>query len=312
MGHTHGHSTVNGNPERLRYRTAMATLSVVTSVVLMAVKLVAYQLTGSVVVLSDALEGVVNIVAGVFGLVAVRVADLPADENHPYGHGKVEFIAAALEGGMILAAAALIAYTASVDFLDKPEVTRPGLGTAIVLAAAAVNGIVGLLLVRAGRETHSPALVSDGHHLLTDLMTSVFAAVALVLVAVTHRPIIDPILGLVAAGWIGRMGFKLVRTAIAGVMDEADPEDLEVLRQALDDLEEPLLLGYRELRSRHQGALHRVEVSLLVSADVSVGAGAGIAGRISRKLEDALGLASVTCRVEPASKDSGNGDAGES
>lgn len=287
--------------ERRHARTAIgwARLALAGGCLVLVLKLAAYQWTGSVVVLSDALEGLVNIVAGAFMLYAVSFAVQPADDCHPYGHGKVEFLSAALEGGLISAAALAIAYQAGIDIWHGPRVHAPGAGALLVLIAAVINGLLGWALIRTGRRVGSVALEADGHHLVTDLVTSLLAILGLGLVVVTGMPILDPLLGLVAAAWVLWAGSRLLRRAIAGMMDEADPRDLEALEQALRAIEEPLVLGYRDLRSRHQGSLHHVEVELLMPPETPVGQAAAASRRVVRALEVALESAQISCRVAP-------------
>jgi len=267
--------------------------------IVFGLKLVAYRWTGSVVVLSDALEGLVNIAAGAFALFAVSLAQQPPDDNHPYGHGKVEFLSAAIEGGLVVGAACVIAYEALLDLVRGPGIDAVRGGSVLLLASAAVNGTIGWALVRAGRRVGSVALEADGRHLLTDVVTSILAILALLLVSATGLAVLDPLIALGASLLVARTGVRLLRRAVGGMMDEADPDDLRLLRRALAEIDEPLVRGYRGLRSRHQGKLHQVDVALLIDSSISVGTAAAVARRVAQALKGALGAAAVSCRVEP-------------
>jgi cation diffusion facilitator family transporter len=258
-------------------------------------KLLAYEWTGSIVVLSDALEGLVNIVAGALALYAVTLARRPADANHPYGHGKVEFLSAAFEGGLLLAAALVIAFESSRELACGTVIHPSASGTALVALAALINGLLGWLLIRAGRRANSPAIEADGHHLVADLLTSIFALAGLALVQWTGVDLLDPLLALIAAAWVGFTGVRLMRRAIGGVMDEADPHDLALLHAVLQKLDEPAVRGYRRLRLRHQGSVHQVEVELLLTPATSIGAAGAIAERVTPLLEAVLHSAEVHC-----------------
>ena len=278
---------------------------------ILGLKVLAYRWTGSVVVLSDALEGLVNVAAGGFALFAVYLAEQPADANHPYGHGKVEFLSAAIEGGLVLLAALAIAYEAGIDIVRGPEIGALRGGSLLLMASALANGALGWTLLRAGRRTDSLALEADGRHLLTDVVTSVLAVLALGLVSLTGMTILDPLLALGASVVVARTGIALLRGAIGGMMDEADPTDLANLESALERIDEPLVRGHRNLRSRHQGKVHQVDVELLVDSDLTVGRAAAVARRVAEALHRVLGSASVSCRIEPFETLGSSGDASE-
>lgn len=278
-------------------RAAVVSLSV--AVVLLATKSVAAAMTGSAAILSDALESIVNVVAALFGVVALRVAATPPDESHPYGHGKVEFFAAGFEGGMIGIAALLILGESIRRMVMGSEVRLLGLGMALSAGAGVVNLLLGLALVRIGRRVESPTLVADGRHVLTDVVTTVSALLGLALVELTGVVLFDPIAAIIAALWILRSGWHLVRESIAGLMDEADPADLARLVATMESLREPHLRGYADLRARHQGREHLIDVTIYVSEDLSVMDGHAVATRVERALEDCFSVATATCHVEP-------------
>src|SRR4051812_40716435 len=176
-----------------RYERRAALVSLTVGVLLLALKFIAYFLTGSSAIFSDALESIVNVLASGFALYSIILAHLPADEKHPYGHGKVEFLAAGFEGGVIVLAAIVIAGQAIYEIYRGPQVQQLGLGLVLLLGAMVVNGIAGLYLSASGKRHGSITLESDGKHLLSDAITSLVVVIALSLVKLTGRAIIDPI-----------------------------------------------------------------------------------------------------------------------
>jgi cation diffusion facilitator family transporter len=197
-------------------------LSLVVSVGLVAIKFYAYHLTRSQAVLTDALESIINVFTSGFALYSLYLAGLPKDENHPYGHGKVENLSLGFEGGLILMAGAFILYSASRSFLHPHPVGRPDWGVALLASTAVVNLVVGLLLVRAGKKLSSVALVGDGQHLYIDALTSIVSSGALLLVAATGVVRFDSGAALLLGGFILVNGWRMLRRSVSGLMDETD------------------------------------------------------------------------------------------
>ena len=234
-------------------RVSGGTLALSFGIAVMALKFYGYKLTGSTALLSDAIENIVNVVAAAFALVAIRVADDPPDEEHPYGHGKMEFVTAVFEGGLISFAALAIAYTAVVALIHGPKVPNLEQGLWVVIAAGGVNGLLGWLLLTIGNDTESAALVADGKHVLTDFMTTIGILVALVLVKITGFAWLDPVIGLVLAIVLAATGIPLVRTAIDGLIDAADPGLLERLLGSLERNRQPGLIRAHHVRAMRNG-----------------------------------------------------------
>src|SRR5699024_8802901 len=212
-----------------------AWLSVATAVVTIGLKTWAWWMTGSVGLLSDAAESVVNLVAAVVALIAITVAERPADADHQYGHSKAEYFSAVVEGAMIFLAAAVILYT-GVERLINPAPLEPlGLGMALAVAAAVLNGVVGALLVRAGIRHRSPTRKADGKHLLTDVITSVGVVVGVALVWLTGWEVLDPLVAIAVGLNILVVGYRLVVQSGMGLMDATLPEeDNAVIEEILE------------------------------------------------------------------------------
>ena len=207
-------------PTQTKYRLGL--LSLVVSIGLVAVKFYAYHLTRSQAVLTDALESIINVATSGFALYSLYLASLPKDENHPYGHGKIENLSLGFEGGLIFMAGAFILYSASGSFWHPHPVARPDWGVALLASTAVVNLAVGLLLVRNGKRLKSVALVGDGQHLYIDALTSIVSSGALVLVAATGVLRFDSGAALLLGGFILVNGWRMVRRSVSGLMDETD------------------------------------------------------------------------------------------
>jgi cation diffusion facilitator family transporter len=282
-----------------------AILALGVGVVLLAIKFVAYALTGSAAIFSDAMEGIVNVLASGFALYSIALAHQPADAAHPYGHGKIEFLSAGFEGGMIVLAAVVIALNAVDQLLFHTLAVRAiGPGATLMAVAMAVNGAVGLYLVRTGRRLGSLALVADGKHLFSDAVTSAAVLVALALVRFTRWAWADPVVAIGIAVYIGGTGLHLLRHAYAGLMDEQDWDDDRQIRAILDAHagpagREPRICSYHKLRHRHSGRYHWVDFHIVVPAGLNVSAGHRVASAIEHEIEQQLGEGNATAHVEP-------------
>lgn len=265
-------------------------LALGTGILVFAVKLAAWRLTASAAVLSDALESVVNVVAGALLLYSLYVATRPADADHPYGHGKVEFFSAGVEGALIGVAAVVIAVDAIGELLAGPAIQRIDLGLALVTAATAVNAAVGWHLVRVGRRTHSLALVADGKHLLTDVVTSAGVIVGLAAVRLTGWLVLDPLVALGVALHILRTGWELVRQAVGRLMDEAEPGLLERMVEALEHERAPWCIDAHSLRAWRSGRTQHVDLHLVVPRYFDADRLHEIGDRVEGVLLEASGL----------------------
>jgi len=242
-------------------RTA-ARLAFITSLFLLFAKFGAYFLTDSKAVLSDALESTINVVTAAFLMLSISVSSIPVDENHPYGHGKIESFSAGLEGGLIIIAAILILLEAiPVFFVPRPP-HHLGVGIYIVGGAALVNMIVGGYLIRAGKKYRSDALAADGRHLLTDFYTSAGVIIGLLLFKFTGYIWLDPLVACLVALNIIIPGSKLITRSFRNLMDEADPELLERIVQGLNTIKKPGWLYPHKLRAMRSGRYHHVDLHI--------------------------------------------------
>lgn len=285
-----------------------ALLSLGVGVLLLGVKFGAYLITKSSAIFSDALESIVNVAASAVALYALSVAHRPADQEHPYGHGKVEFISAGFEGGAIIAAALVIIFqttdTIYRAFVDGPRLERLGIGLMLVAVAMAVNGAMGSYLVLIGRRRNALTLEADGWHLLTDALTSGAALVALGIIKVLGMGwwLIDPITAIGMALYLGYAGVRLMRRSAAGLMDEQDRADRVVLEGILDAHvggREPPICSYHKLRHRHSGRYHWVDFHIRVPDDMDVQRAHKIASDIEYEIEQAMGDGNATAHIEP-------------
>ena len=265
-------------------------ISLVVSVVLLGAKYAAYRLTGSTAILSDALESIVNVVAAVFAVSGLVFAGRPADRNHPYGHGKIEFFSAAFEGGLITFAAVLIMYTVGQSLIRGPEIRQLEAGLVIVLVAGLANLVLGWFLIRTGRRHSSLTLVADGHHVLSDFWTSVGIVVGLILVRVSGLIWLDPVVAALVALNLLRTGIRLVRHAAGGLLDEEDTALLNRLLGVFQRYVGQGVIRVHHLRAIRAGRFNHVDAHLVVPEFWSVEQAHELAERLAAKVIDELGV----------------------
>jgi len=263
-------------------------LSLGVAVLLLAAKVMAAVVTGSSAVYSDAAESVVHLLAVGFAAWALRLAHKPADETHHFGHDKVAFLSAGFEGAMIAAAAVLILYEAVRQFTYGVQIANIGFGVKITAAAALINLVLGVILVRIGKKSGSPLLRANGMHVLTDVWSSVAVLVALALIQWTRWVWWDPIAAVLAALNILRVGFQLIRESLGGLLDESNPVVERQICELLDRQVSERGLSYHNLRCRHSGRTHWVEFHLVFDDDLSVGQAHEAATQIEATVADLL------------------------
>lgn len=247
-----------------RKHTRIALLSLVVAIVLLAVKFWAYALTGSQAVFSDALESIVNVVAAATALGVLAYAGRPADRDHPFGHGKIEFFSAAFEGGLIVFAAIVILWQAIEKLLRGAELHQLDLGLALTVVAGLGNGALGVFLIRYGKKHSSLAVEADGHHVLSDFWTSVGVTIGLLLVRITGLAWLDPLAAGVMALWLLLTGWRLVRRAAGGLLDEEDPELLRQVVAVLGPRVRDGLIRVHHLRAIRAGNFRHISAHLVV------------------------------------------------
>ena len=250
--------------DNIRTLRMAARLAFVTSLLLLVAKFGAYYLTGSKAVLSDAIESIINVVTGAFLVLSILVSTRPVDENHPYGHGKIEAFSAGLEGGLIVLAAIIILVEAIPAFFAPHPPTNLGPGIFILGGAGAINLVVGLFLLHTGKKHKSEALRADGHHLLTDFYTSGGVIIGLLLFKVTGLAWIDPLVACLVAINILIPGSRLFNNSIKNLMNEADPELLSKIVEGLNKIKKPGWLYPHKLRALRSGRYHHVDLHIFL------------------------------------------------
>lgn len=280
----------------------IAAASILVGIVVLALKALAWWMTGSIALLSDALESTVNVVTAIAALIAIRVAALPADANHPYGHHKAELFSAVLEGVMIIIAALMIMREAYHGLMEPRVLDAPLQGLLVNGAASAINAVWCWVLISQGRKRRSPALSADGHHLLSDVISSIGVTFGVLLAIETGWAILDPALaGLVAVNILWS-GWKVMRASMSGLLDEAVPDDVltkvraTIAREATDAVEA------HDLRTRHAGQATFIEFHLVVPGEQTVAAAHETCDRIEAALKAVVKDCVVTIHVEPEFK----------
>jgi cation diffusion facilitator family transporter len=275
-------------------------LSLAAALATIALKTFAWLLTGSVGLLSDAAESVVNLVAVLVAMAALRWAAKPADEEHAYGHAKAEYFSAGVEGTLIVLAAVVIAVSAVDRLLHPQAIDQVGVGLAVSACASLINLAVGVLLARTGRRERSITLEADGKHLMTDVWTSAGVIVGVGAVAITGWERLDPIVALAVAANIVLAGGGLMRRSLGGLMDRAlgDREQHEIL--AVLERFEREGVRFHALRTRQAGARAFVSLHVLVPGAWTVQHGHDLVERVEDALGDRLPYATVFTHLEPA------------
>ncbi|MDR0958844.1 MAG: cation diffusion facilitator family transporter [Propionibacteriaceae bacterium] len=298
MNATANQSTAGGKPAPVDL-TRFAWLSIGAAVATIGLKVVAWLVTDSVSLLSDAAESLVNLVAAVLALAMLKLAAKPPDDGHNFGHAKAEYFSAAAEGIMIFVAAVLIIVAAIERLLSPRPLEAIGVGVVVALVASLINGAVGWILVRAGRRHRSPTLVADGKHLWTDVVTSVGVVVGLVLVLVTGWSVLDPIVALLVGVNIIITGFGLIRESANGLMDATLPtEDNDALAAILARRSDDRV-AFHGLRTRQAGRHRFAAFDILVPGDWTVRAGHDLIEEIAAEIDEALPGLELNVHLEP-------------
>ena len=276
----------------------IASFSIVLGVGVLALKAGAWWLTNSAALFSDALESTVNVAASIIALVALRVAERPADANHTYGHQKAEFFAAVVEGVLIIVAAGAILQHAWSSWRDPVPLMAPWQGLALSALASIANAVWGTVLLRTGRLNRSATLTADGRHLWADVVTSSTVLAGLGLALATGLPLFDPLLAAAVAAYVLWSGTSLIGDSVGGLMDAAPAPRI---RRLVAEHAEGALEAH-DLRTRHAGRLTYLEFHLVVPGDMRVSEAHGICDRIETALREDLDHLIITIHVEPEGK----------
>ena len=279
--------------------TRYAWLSIGAAVITIGLKSVAYLLTGSVGLLSDAVESLINLVAALMALAMLIVAARPADAGHPFGHSKAEYFASSVEGILILVAALSIGAAAVQRLLAPQPVQQAGIGLAIAVGASGVNFVVARILLTAGKRSNSITLEADARHLMTDVWTSVAVIVGVAVVALTDWEPLDPIVALLVAANIVRTGVHLMRRSVAGLMDAALPRDeYDKLLAVLNKYKEQGI-QFHAIRTRQAAGRRFVSVHVLVPGRWTTHKGHHVVENVENDIRSALSGAIVFTHLEP-------------
>ncbi|RTL92020.1 MAG: cation transporter [Hyphomicrobiales bacterium] len=283
-------------------RQKVATLafwSIVVAFVVLALKVVAWYITGSVALYSDAAESIVNVIASVAAFWAIRVSYKPADQDHPFGHHKAEYFSAVLEGVLIVVAALLILNEVWRSWQQSAPIEQPWQGLTVNGIATVVNAVWAWMLIRAGRNAKSPALVADGQHIMTDVVTSIGVFGGLVGAVLTGWQILDPALAVIVALNILWQGWHVIGSSMNGLMDRAvDTQEHMQIRDIISANSKGAL-EVHDLKTRIAGRATFIEFHLVVDSDMTVGASHVICDRIEDALKAEIPSVRVTIHVEP-------------
>ena len=281
-------------------KTGAAALSIASNSALILLKVAAGSVTGSVAILSEAMHSSIDLIASIVAYISVRKADEPADEEHRYGHEKIENLSAAIEGMLILVGSGVIAFEAIRHLVTGAKVERLGVGMAVVAVSAASNLVVGGIVARRAQRTESAALEGDAAHLRTDALTSLGVLVGLGLVQVTGADWIDPVVALAVAGAIVVSGVRILTRSSRVLVDEALPDDDQrAIDEAVRDFGPRGVAGYHNLRTRRAGARRYVDLHVQFRSGTTLESAHGIATELQDAIRARLGGADVLIHLEP-------------
>ncbi|MDE1992975.1 MAG: cation transporter [Rhizobiaceae bacterium] len=280
----------------------IALASFFVSLIVLAIKFVAYWLTGSVALLSDALESIINVVSSIAVIVSVRIAAQPPDEEHPFGHHKAEYLSAVLVGALIICAAIAIMHEAYQGLVAPTPIETPWLGLGVTSIATLLNVFWATVQIRQGRIYKSASLVADGKHLMADVVTSIGVVVGVALVVLTGIIQLDAIIAGLVALHVLWSGWQVLSESASGLMDEAAPaSELAQIREIIS-LNAADAIEAHALRTRHAGRATFIEFHLVVSEAMTVGHSHEICDRLEDALRKAIDGAIITIHVEPEYK----------
>ncbi len=279
--------------------TRFAWISIAASIATIVLKTEAYLLTGSVGLFSDAVESLVNLAGGVMALMMLKIAARPADDEHAYGHNKAEYFSSGVEGTLILIAAGSIAWAAFGRLLEPRPLEKVGAALLVSLSASVINLATALLMIRVGRKQNSITLEANGHHLMTDVWTSVGVIAAIAAVAATGWAWLDPVVAILVATNIVWTGAGIVRRSVAGLMDTALPSQDILAVKAILSRHEAAGIQFHALRTRQAGTRKFIAVDILVPGAWSVQKGHDLLEQIESEIRDAVAASSVFTHLEP-------------
>lgn len=279
--------------------TKYAWFSIGAALLTIGIKMVAYLTTGSVGLLSDALEGIVNLAAAIVVLITIRIVEQPPDESHQYGHDKAEYFSSGIEGTLIIVAALTILVTGVQRLLDPQPLEQIGLGLILAVLASGINLVVGQLLIRTGKQHDSITLEADGQHLMSDVWTSVGVVVGVALAWVTGLIWLDPLVAILVGLKIAWEGFGIFKRSTHGLMDSAiEAEEVAIVEKILNE-QCPQGVEWHALRTRQSGARRFVSVHILVDGDWTIQKGHDLAEDIERAVQREISNATLFTHVEP-------------
>jgi cation diffusion facilitator family transporter len=284
----------------IRTKSRAAALSIASNALLIALKLAAGAITGSIAIITEAIHSLIDLVASVIAFFSVRKADEPADADHPYGHEKVENLAAAIEGMLILVGAGVIVFEATRQLVNGAEVDRLGVGIAVMAFSVFANLAVSSVLSRQAKAHESQALEGDAAHLRTDAMTSAGVLFGLALVQITGDAAFDPITALIVAVAIVWAGFRILRRSSAVLVDETLPEaELDRIEAAIASARTPEVAGYHKLRARRAGSRRHIDFHVQYRSGTSLERAHELAHQMRDSIEAEIPQAEVLIHAEP-------------
>ncbi len=289
-------------PDKIRQIGRVAVANIAVALIVITLKYVAYAVSGSVALFSDALESIVNVMTAIAAYIAIRMSAKPPDADHPFGHYKAEFLAAMFEGAMIAVAAVLILIKAYSGLLEGVTLERSTLGLSINVLSTMINAGWAWALIRWGTDWRSPALVADGQHLFTDVVTSVGVVIGLIVAIATGWHILDPLIAAVVAIHILTMGYRIATDSMSRLMDQAANPEIEGRIRGVIEANGHGALEAHDIRTRQAGRALFIEFHLVVPGSMTVDEAHVICDRLEDSIEQSIEGSEVVIHVEPEYK----------
>lgn len=288
--------------EKIRRIARVATANIAVALIVIVLKYVAYAVSGSVALFSDALESIVNVMTAIAAYIAIRMSAKPPDADHPFGHYKAEFLAAMFEGAMIAVAAVLILIKAYSGLVEGVALEHSFLGLSINALSTLINAGWAWALIRWGTDWRSPALIADGQHLFTDVVTSVGVVVGLIVAIMTGWHILDPLIAAIVAVHILTMGYRIATQSMSRLMDQAASPEIEVRIRGVIEANGHGALEAHDIRTRQAGRALFIEFHLVVPGSMTVDEAHVICDRLEDSIEQSIAGSEVVIHVEPEYK----------
>lgn len=288
--------------KKINKKVKAASISILSNTVLIIIKIIAGAMTGSVSIISEAIHSMMDLFAAIMAFFAVKIADKPADNEHPYGHEKAENVSGVIEGLLIVLASGMIIYEAIKKITSKEPIESVGLGFIVMFISAFVNFLVSKYLYKVAKEEHSIAIEADALHLKADIYTSLGVGLGLMIISITKLTFLDPIVAIIIAIFILKEAWELIKNAFMPLIDEKLSDiEIDTIKKVLE-AHKDIYLDYHELRTRRAGKTKHIDLHITLCSDMNVKEAHDLCDNIELQIENELKFTKILIHVEPCEK----------